>query len=130
MNERTLNAKLYVIDRLGRFGGRAQNVAVTEDLIKMVKSARKSYDLYLEQEKTLKEKTDKEPQNMEARERLRKQQLAKTSLKRQTIDSRKTSQRKKKEALGFKKQAADVLLKEPHNQLNKGNERRTWFRYN
>jgi hypothetical protein len=59
MNERTLNEKLLVIDRWGIFGGRAQNVPVTEDLIELAKTARKSYDLYLQQEKTLKEKLRK-----------------------------------------------------------------------
>ena len=56
INERTLNAKLFVMHRSGRFGKLAQNVAVSEDLIKLAKSARKSYDLYLQQEKALKEK--------------------------------------------------------------------------
>ena len=56
MNERTLNGKVFVIDGLGRFGRRGQNVAITERSIKLAKSARKSYDLYLQQEKALKEK--------------------------------------------------------------------------
>ena len=77
MNERTLNAKLFVVDEWGRFGGRAQNFAVTEDLIKPAKSVRKSYDFYLQKEKALKEKTEKEWQYLEAKERLREQQLAK-----------------------------------------------------
>ena len=48
MNGQTLNAKLCVIDKFGRFVGHAQNVAVTEDLIKLSKSTKKSYDFYLE----------------------------------------------------------------------------------
>ena len=97
MNERTLNAKLFVIDGLGRFGGRARNVAVTEDLIKLAKSARKSYDLLqeLQQEKACKENTEKERQDLEAREWLREQQLAETSLKGQTIKTLEESLKEK-----------------------------------
>ena len=58
LNDRTLNAKLFVIDRWCRFGRIAQNVPVTEDLIKLAKSIRKSHDWYLQQGKALKEKTE------------------------------------------------------------------------
>jgi len=56
MNEWTLNANLFVIDGLGIFRGRPQNVAITEDLIKIAKSVRKSYDLYLQKGKSLERK--------------------------------------------------------------------------
>ena len=45
MNERTLGAKLAVIDRWDRYLERPQNVVVTEDLIKLAKSARETYYL-------------------------------------------------------------------------------------
>lgn len=51
------------------------------------KSARKSYDLHLLQEKALKEKAGKEREDLEAREHLNELQLVETYLKRQTIET-------------------------------------------
>ena len=87
MNERTLNAKLFAVNRWGSFGEREQNAIIIENLIKLATFGRKSYELNIQQEKALKEKTEKDWQDLGARERLKKQQLARTSLKRQTVET-------------------------------------------
>ena len=59
MNECTVNFKLFVADRLCRVGGSAQKVCVTEDLIKLAKSAQKRYQNYLEWERELRKDSEK-----------------------------------------------------------------------
>ncbi|XP_043465120.1 uncharacterized protein LOC122500314 [Leptopilina heterotoma] len=53
MSERTLNAKLYIIDALKKYDKMVYKVPITSNLIKLAQGAYKSYQLYLEKQKLL-----------------------------------------------------------------------------
>ena len=123
MNERTLNFKLFVADGLRRVGGSAQKVFVTEDLIKLAKSARKSYQNYLERQKEFRKNGEEERHKLENEEQQKEQPIAEMSSNKEMIKALEETLKEKKEALGTKEKATDQVLQEARNRLKKGTQK-------
>jgi len=91
MSKYTLNAQLFAVDGLCRYGGRAKNVSLTGDRITLVQSTQSSYKCYLEHQRELEKKSEKEQMKLVEKVEKEKQMLAELSSCKQTIEALENS---------------------------------------
>lgn len=116
MSEKVLNERLIIRDSLKKYKN-ASEVPITKELLKLAKSAHKSYDLYLEEKRRLKEQSLKEKKERERKieqQKLRSEEILnkKKSIKRLETKIKEIALDKKET-----QKSADLLLKEANQRL-------------
>lgn len=116
MSERCLDARLIIKDSLKKYGTVAQ-VPVTKKMLNLAYSARRSYEIYLEEQKKLKEaqvKREKEEEEKLKQEMLKTEKFSQQKERIEQLESKaKIITQEKKEA----QKSSDGLFKEAHERL-------------